>query len=570
MPSDALHYSFMAKELDERLRDGKIEKITMPEKDEIILTVRSRGENSNLLISAAASSARCHLTSRKKENPVAAPSFLMHLRKHIGGAKIIGISAEPFERVLKIKLATRNEMSDVEYKTLAVEIMGKYSNIILVGSDGKISDCIKKVGADLSSKRQVLPALKYLPAPAQDRVALTDSDAVQALLCSFGGGNLPDYIIRNMKGLAPVSAQEAVFAALGRTDCEKLSADEVQSVQNALAQLYRFDNVMPCIRKTDGADADFYIRPYKAFGGEYAFFPTLSAAMDEYFYDKDKAIRFGEKSHRLSAILKNAISRTEKKLAGFIEKTESCRDADRDRLYGELILANIYRIKQGMSEFTAEDWNDGGKLITVPLAKEKTPQANAQQYFKRYAKKKKTIEQTMPLCEKAKADLDYFDTVLISFSLCRENSEIDDLTEELERAGLLKPKQTKKKAKAKRIPSMPMTFSFEGFTIRVGKNNIQNDTLTKNAKADDIWLHTKSIHGSHTLISAEGRTVPDSVILYAASLAAKFSKASASQNVPVDYTFVKYVNKPSGAPVGKVIYTHQKTVYVNPAKDIRI
>ena len=176
----------------------------------------------------------------------------------------------------------------------------------------------------------------------------------------------------------------------------------------------------------------------------------------------------------------------------------------------------------------------------------------------------------MPLCEKAKADLDYFDTVLISFSLCRENSEIDDLTEELERAGLLKPKQTKKKAKAKRIPSMTMTFSFEGFTIRVGKNNIQNDTLTKDAKADDIWLHTKSIHGSHTLISAEGRAVPDSVILYAASLAAKFSKASASQNVPVDYTFVKYVNKPSGAPVGKVIYTHQKTVYVNPAKDIRI
>lgn len=564
MPSDALHYSYLAEELDALLSDGKIEKISMPEKDEIVLGIRARGKNFSLLVSACPSAARCHITESKKENPTVAPSFLMHLRKHIGGAKIIGISAVPFERVLKIEMLTRNEMADEEHKTLIAEIMGKYSNIILVSKNGIISDCIKKVGADTSSKRQVLPSLRYEYPPEQEKIAPTSTELAIVELKNFTGGDLASYAIKKFKGLAPVSAQEAIFSAIGKLDSPPLSDETARLVASKLKSLYECNNLRPCIRKSDGYNADFYFRPYSLFDGEYVFFDSLNQAVDVYFKDKDKQNRFNEKSRHLFTLLKNAIVRTEKKLEGFLEKSESCKNSELDKLFGELLLANIYKIKQGMTSITVENWYDDNKPVTVALDKDKSPQANAQTYFKKYSKKKKTTEQLVPLIEQARAQIDYYDSVLLSFSLCKENSEIDDLTDELEKAGLVKKRQ-KKAAKIKRQPSQPICVQIDGFTVKIGKNNMQNDAVTRCAKSDDIWLHTKAIHGSHVVISANGKTVPDAVIKKAAELAARYSKAAQSQNVPVDYTLAKYVSKPSGSPPGKVIYTHQSTIFVNPS-----
>ncbi len=564
MPSDALHYSYIAEELDGLLKDGKIEKISMPEKDEIVLGIRARGNNFSLLVSACPSAARCHITQSKKENPAVAPSFLMHLRKHIGGAKIAKISAVPFERVLEIKLITRNELADEEKKTLIAEIMGKYSNIILVSSDGVISDCIKKVGADTSSKRQVLPSLRYEYPPKQEKISPLETEPVLQELKNFGGGDLSSFLIKKVKGLSPVSAQEAVFEALGKVDTPPLSEYAATEIVAALQSLYARDTLQPCIRMANKASVDFYFRPYKMFDGQYVFFDSLSQAIDEYFKDRDKQNRFNEKSHHLSSLLKNAISRTEKKLDGFLEKSESCQNLETDKLYGELILSNIYKIKQGMESISVENWYDDNKIITIPLEKDKSPQANAQACFKKYNKKKNTLKQIAPLIEQAKSQLDYYDSVMLAFSLCRENAEIDDLTEELEKAGLAKKRQ-KKGIKVKRQPSQPLCTEINGFTVKIGKNNLQNDRLTRAAKSEDIWLHTKSIHGSHVIISSDGQSVPNDVIKSAAELAARYSKAAQSQNVPVDYTLVKYVSKPSGSPPGKVIYTHQSTVFVNPA-----
>ena len=560
MPSDALHYSYLAKELNENLSDGRIEKIAMPEKDEIVLGIRARGKNVSLLISASASSARCHLTEHKKENPTVAPSFLMHLRKHIGGAKIVGVDCPHCERIIRIKLLTRNELSDEIGKTLIAELMGKYSNIILVNSDGVISECIKHVGLDTSSKRQVLPGLKYESAPSQNKCDPTDTEQAEAALLRFPGGDLDSYMIHSFLGLAPVSVREALFDAAQPLNCPPLHPLQAEAIARQLDELFTGET-HPCLQ-----GGDFFVRPYRHIEKPPVFFPTLSLAMDEHFLAKDRSVRFNEKSKRLQAVLKNAASRAQKRLDGFISKKESCHDAESDKLCGELITANIYRIKKGSETVTLENWYDDNRPVEIALDSRKSPQANAQDYFKRYNKKKKTLAQIEPLIEKTRDEIEYYKSIEPAFSLCTENSEIAELTEELERAGLIEKKR--QKVKQPPIKSSPLTFFIDGFTVRVGKNNMQNDSLTKSAKGDDVWLHTKSIHGSHVIISAERRPVPENVILKAAALAAGYSKAGLSHNVPVDYTLVKYVNKPSGAPPGKVIYTHQNTVYVDPIQQL--
>lgn len=563
MPSDALHYSLMAEELNGFLSDGKLEKITMPERDEIILGIRSRGKNFCLIISAAPACPRCHLTQHSKDNPAVAPAFLMHLRKHIGGAKVLGVECLPFERVLKIKLLTRNELAVEDCKTLVAEIMGKYSNIILVNSDGTISDCIRRVNLDTSSKRQVLPGLKYLPAPVQARTDISDEQTVKAVLRGFNGGNLSSYLLKHLRGLAPVSIEEAVFRALGDNQFAEIDDIAVNKVFQKLQGLYDFSDVSPCVRYTQLSAADFYMRRYECVSGDYKYFSTLSEAMDEFFFARDKANRFNEKSRHLSALLKTAITRTEKKLSGFLEKQQECADLDNDKLFGELLTANIYRIGKGMQGVNLENYYNEYKTVYIPLDNQKSAQANAQNYFKKYAKKKKTLQQLEAQIESARTQLDYYGSISPAFSLCTEISEIEDLQREMELVGLLKSKPSSKK-KSNSKPSSPLTVTFEGFAIRIGKNNVQNDELTKSAKKDDIWLHTQKIHGSHVVISAEGKQIPDSVILRAAQHAAYYSKAALSQNVPVDYTAIKYVDKPKSAPPGKVIYTHHNTVYVNP------
>ena len=564
MPSDALHYSFIADELNEKLCDGRIEKISMPEKDEIVLGIRSRGTNYSLLISASPMASRCHLTKHRKENPASAPSFLMHLRKHIGGAKIISVKNPSCERIICIKLLTRNEMSDEVCKTLIAEIMGKYSNIILVDSNGIISDSIRKVGIDTSSKRQVLPGLKYESAPAQDKLSPLNTESAKLTLASFPGGDIGAYIISKFKGLAPSSANEAAYRALRMIDCPTLTNTQCAKVAEELVALYNLKTARPCLN-----ERDFYIRPYSLYGTDYKFCQSLNEAMDEYFFDRDRALRFNERSKHLQSLLKNAIARTQKKLSGFIQKEESCKGLEADKICGELLLANLYRIKTGMTSVTLENWYNENAPVTVTLDPQKSPQSNAQIYFKNYSKKKKTLEQLKTLIKKTQDELDYYDTVLLSFSLCTENSEIDELAAELEQIGLIKNKQSKNRThKNIAKTSAPLSTVVEGYTVKIGKNNIQNDMLTKGAKNNDVWLHTKNIHGSHVIISAENSKVPESVILEAARLAARYSKAAQSQNVPVDYTLVKYVNKPSGAPLGKVIYTHQSTVYVDPANNL--
>ncbi len=558
MPADSLHIKQIAIELNELLRGGRIDKLTMPEPDEIILHIHAKA-NHTVVMSANPSLPRVHITKNApKNNPLTAPAFLMHLRKHIGGASITEVTAHDGERILMFALKARNELGYEEKKTLICEIMGKYANIILTNADGKISECIKHISPASSEKRPVLPGLTYSFPPPQNKVNIFDGSALKSVLSSFDGGNAGGYILANAAGLAPATVNAITAAALGGLFFNELTTEQTEKLADAFNQTRILKNAKPCVRKESGVKSDFWIKPFEQ-DGEYEFFNSLNEAMDAHFFALDRDRRLSEKARIPKTTVKNAIARTEKKLKLFRERKAEASDAETDRLNGELITANIYRLKQGMSSFEAENYyEEPPQKITVKLDSSKSPQYNAQAYFKKYAKKKKTLSIVEEQIAEAVADLEYFNSIYDSFSFT-DAEGLEEITAELYAANLLHEPKGKRK-KEKLLSGGEIVF--EGCTIRWGKTNYQNDRLTKAARASDTWLHTQKIHGSHVIVS--GENVSERVLVRAAQIAAYYSKARLGENVPVDYTLKKYVSKPKGSPPGKVVYTDYKTLFVTP------
>lgn len=558
MPADSLHIKQIAIELNELLRGGRIDKLTMPEPDEIILHVHAKA-NHTVVMSANPSLPRVHITKNApKNNPLTAPAFLMHLRKHIGGASITEVTAHDGERILMFSLKARNELGYEEKKTLICEIMGKYANIILANADGKISECIKHISPASSEKRPVLPGLTYSFPPPQNKINIFDGNALKSVLSSFEGGNAGGYILANAAGLAPATVNAITAAALGGLFFTELTTEQIEKLADAFNQTRILKNAKPCVRKESGVKSDFWIKPFEQ-DGEYEFFNSLNEAMDAHFFALDRDRRLSEKARIPKTTVKNAIARTEKKLKLFRERKAEASDAETDRLNGELITANIYRLKQGMSSFEAENYyEEPPQKITVKLDSSKSPQYNAQAYFKKYAKKKKTLSIVEEQIAEAVADLEYFNSIYDSFSFT-DAEGLEEITAELYAANLLHEPKGKRK-KEKLLSGGEIVF--EGCTIRWGKTNYQNDRLTKAARASDTWLHTQKIHGSHVIVS--GENVSERVLVRAAQIAAYYSKARLGENVPVDYTLKKYVSKPKGSPPGKVVYTDYKTLFVTP------
>lgn len=558
MPADSLHIKQIAIELNELLRGGRIDKLTMPEPDEIILHIHAKA-NHTVVMSANPSLPRVHITKNApKNNPLTAPAFLMHLRKHIGGASITEVTAHDGERILMFALKARNELGYEEKKTLICEIMGKYANIILTNADGKISECIKHISPASSEKRPVLPGLTYSFPPPQNKINIFDGSALKSVLSSFDGGNAGGYILANAAGLAPATVNAITAAALGGLFFNELTTEQIEKLADAFNQTRILKNAKPCVRKESGVKSDFWIKPFEQ-DGKYEFFNSLNEAMDAHFFALDRDRRLSEKARIPKTTVKNAIARTEKKLKLFRERKAEASDAETDRLNGELITANIYRLKQGMSSFEAENYyEEPPQKITVKLDSSKSPQYNAQAYFKKYAKKKKTLSIVEEQIAEAVADLEYFNSIYDSFSFT-DAEGLEEITAELYAANLLHEPKGKRK-KEKLLSGGEIVF--EGCTIRWGKTNYQNDRLTKAARASDTWLHTQKIHGSHVIVS--GENVSERVLVRAAQIAAYYSKARLGENVPVDYTLKKYVSKPKGSPPGKVVYTDYKTLFVTP------
>ena len=570
MPFDGLTLGLVARELDRALAGGRINKIIQPERDEIILTIRSGGENRQLLLSATANCARAHLTTTRKNNPLEPPALCMLMRKHITGGRVAAIRQLCADRILEIEIEHHDELGDPARKRLICEFMGKHSNLIFVDGDGRIIDSARRVNDQISSVREVLPGLRYELPPAHGKLNY-DEVTAESLYAAMSGmsGKLFKLISQCVSGMSAQTARELAFRATGsaeahsdecdlRACCESV-AENIKAIPGHLAPAI--------LRDETGAPAEVVAFEYRSLAHLTSQgFPTLSEAVDEFYRTRDMNERLQQKSAAIHRTLKKNIERCERKLALQREALLGSQRMEEYRLKGELLTANLHLAQKGMKSVALPNYYEEGMPdLKVELDEKLSPGQNAQKYFKLYQKARNAQTLAAEQIEKTESELNYLEGQLDNLSKCAEEAELFELRQELEKFGYVKPNKSRRQMK-QLPPSRPMRFTSPGGrVILVGKNNLQNDKLTFTAQPDEVWLHAKDMPGSHVIIVDPEPS--DADIAYAARLAAAYSKGGASSRVPVDYTLRKYVKKPGGAKPGFVIYTHQRTLSVEPLRE---
>ena len=570
MPLDGLTLGLVARELDAALTGGRVNKIIQPERDEIVLTIRNAGANRQLLLSATANCARAHLTTTHKNNPLEPPALCMLMRKHITGGRIVSIRTVESDRILEIEIEHFDELGDRARKKLICEFMGKHSNLIFVGGDGRIIDSARRVTEAISSVREVLPGLRYELPPAHGKIPYDRVEA-EALYEALSGksGPLHKLIAANISGMSAQTARELAFRAAGSEDahsdeidlraaCECV-ADSLRKIPDSLAPAILFNE--------EGAPVDAVAFPYLSRAHLKAEpYPTLSEALDAFYRGRDMAERIKQKSAALHRTLKKNIERCERKLALQNEALLGSQRMEEYRLKGELLTANLHLAQKGAKACEVPNYYEADMpMLRIELDEKLSPGQNAQKYFKLYQKARNAQTLAAEQIEKTSAELDYLEGQMDNLDKCREEAELFELRQELEKLGYVRMNRSRRQMK-QLPPSRPMKFTApSGRTILVGKNNLQNDKLTGTAQPNEVWLHAKDMPGSHVIIVGED---PDEeTILFAARLAALYSKGRTGSRVPVDYTLRRYVKKPGGAKPGFVIYTNQRTLYVEPARE---
>jgi predicted ribosome quality control (RQC) complex YloA/Tae2 family protein len=562
MSFDGVFTKAMVNELNSALKSGRINKVQQPYKNEVILTIRSGGKNHKLLLSAHPSYARVHLTNEAYDNPAEPPMFCMLLRKHLEGAIIEDIYQVDADRIIIFEIKGRNEIGDISYKQLIVEIMGRHSNIVLVDkSRNTILDCVKHVSYALNSYRAILPGQTYIFPPEQHKQnPFTSSENDVLKLLDFNSGKLDRQLVDQFAGISPVFSREVIFES-GLANRTTVPKAFVQLIQNVLD-----GSISPSITIQAGKEA-FYLFPLKHLNGESKFFSSLSEMLDRFYFGKAERDRVKQQSTDVERFIVNEKNKNEKKIEKLKTTLTEAEKAEEFQRHGELLTANLFAAKKGMKEIEVINYYDeNGETVVITLDPRKTPSENAQKYFSKYQKAKNSVAIVLEQIEKAHDEVEYFDRLLQQVQVASPK-DIEEIREELIEGGYIRERQRKKKKLGQNAkPILDHYIASDGTEIIVGKNNKQNDYLTnKLAARDEIWLHTKDIPGSHVVIRSKE---PDEETIHeAATLAAYFSKARQSSSVPVDFTKVRFVKKPSGAKPGFVIYENQQTVYVTPDEE---
>ncbi|MBQ9481567.1 MAG: NFACT family protein [Clostridia bacterium] len=557
MPQDAFTMKIAARELNALLSGGKINKITQPAKDELIFTVYTGGKTVAICISANAQSARICPTRAVYDSPAVAPNFCMLLRKHLSGATVKEVLQLGYERITEIVFDTKNDFREAVEKKLVCEIMGKYSNVFLT-ENGRILGALRPPVGDLNGSRLLLTGVAYSLPPAQDKFEITDKTRVSGAFLSFNGGDLPAFAAATVKGVSLPTARELTFRFFGSPSVTSFKGKEAEFYDFAAGFLEN-----PPV-KPNVCGGDFYVCEYEHIGGERKFFDTLLEAEEHLFDGKDAERKRRQSGKTLADKLKAHEKKLRKKLQALTEKELSCEDAEENRIKGELLTAYQHSVREGAEWCElANYYSETGETVKIKLDPSLSANRNAQNYFKKYAKQKKTLAAVAPQKEEVSAELDYLQDIYSELERCERPSDFEALAEELKEAGILKKENGTRRKKEQ--PSMPKIFVFGDFVIKAGRNNVQNDRLVSSSERDDIWLHTKNFHSAHVIVQTEGRKVPDGVLLFAAEICAYYSKARGGDKVHVDYCLKKYVKKPPKAKPGGVIYTDFKTILVTPA-----
>lgn len=574
----ALDGIFLRKVRTELLNEAvglRVDKVNQPTKDEIILNLRGRSVTKKLLLCVRADSPRVHFTTHNIDNPPVPPMFCMLMRKYLQGALIENIRQFETDRILFIDFDATNEIGDRIELTLCIEIMGKYSNLILISS-GKIIDSIKRVDYTTSSVRQILPGLGYNLPPKQDKLSLESADVKQVIerILTQKDKYLSSAVLNTVQGVSPVVSREIAH----RTAFEDVFVSSLSSVQVDIlkAELTQIQNNLNTLSKvyflTEENDKpkDLSHYPIRQYGDKLKVkeYESCSELLDDFYFERDRINRINHRWHELIKLLNNLIERTARKIALQREELKRCEDKDKMRLFGELIIANMHYLQKGVTYYEVENYYDDCKLIKIPCSPALSPQENQKKYYKEYRKAQTAEKMLVDLIKHGEDEIEYLESVLDELSRADTDNEISAIRMELSDGGYIKNTKGKKQKAPKELP--PLEFrSDDGFKILVGRNNIQNDKLSlKTAGKNDMWLHTQKTPGSHVVIFGEGKEISDLAIEQAAAIAAFHSKAKNSSLVPVDYTRVKQLKKPNGGKAGMVIYHEYWTIITKPDKDL--
>ena len=577
MALDAATLALVTAELNAKLTDAKIAKIFEPTRDELVITLRTRTETFSLLLSARSGSARVCLTQESFENPETPPSFCMLMRKHLTGGRLLGVHMEPGDRIVYFDFLCTNEMGDLVQNTLCAELMGRYSNLVLVQS-GKIIDALKRVDFEDSEIRQLLPGLAYTvpPKPARPDFLAVSAASIVSLACQR---ELPvaDALNKTVAGVGPVVCREAAWRAFGG---EHLLASELTQAQR-VQLMEAIDGLKeehaaggrPCsVLTPEGKPVEFtFFRP-RQYGESYIIkeWPSFGGMLEGYYAEKDRVERLRTKSKELHKAVHNMYERAVRKQAARKEELAATEKSETLRLYGELLSANLYLAQKGMKSITVSNWYDEGKEVTIPLDLRYSPSQNAQNYFKNYKKKQTAARMLAELLEEGEKEIAYLETVLYEVETASGEAALNEIRAELKSQGYLKYYKPRDK-KAKPADFLRFTSS-DGFEILVGRNNAQNDRLTLHtARGKDLWFHVQKAPGSHVVVMSRGQEIPDSTRQEAAELAVLYSsafKAGTGAKVAVDTTEVKNIWKAAGAKPGMVLYEVYTTVYITPREEL--
>ena len=569
MAFDAFFLSAVLDEVRERCMGARIDKIHQPSRDTLILHLRCKEGREKLLFAANPTAPRLHLTNSSPENPPEPPMFCMLLRKHLMGAKIADISQIPMERCAVFTFDCTDEMGFPVQKKLVAELMGRTCNLYLLSPEGRILDCLRRIGLD-ESKRAALPGLMYqLPEPITKQHPLKHENYVNFLEAP-GADLIADRLMDVFGGLSPLVCREAALFAAGSTDA-RIDLRDVDSVAEKL-QLFFHEHLhhpKPCYYALpDGTPKQFAFCPIRQYGDDKTA-ESFGALLDMYYTLRDRKDAMRQKGQAVRKTVQNLCTRLTRKLAIQEKELEATYDRERLRQLGDIVTANIHRIVKGQTTVRCQDFYDEEmKEIDIPISPILSPQQNAAKFYKDYAKLKNAEKELTKQIELGENELHYLKSVLEELNRAGTDAELEEIKRELQDGGYLRPDAGRKKLKQAKVP--PMRFeSTDGYPIYVGRNNRQNEELTfKLARKDDIWCHASKVHGSHVIISCGGTTPPDDTVTQAAQLAAYYSESTGGQNIAVDVTPVKQVKKILGGKPGMVIYHTYKTVIANPYADI--
>lgn len=572
MAFDGITTKSVCYELQNSILEGKINKIFEPNKNEILLGIYVNGKNYALNICIDSNLYRMHLTTNSKPNPLNALNFCMLLRKHILGYKIKEIiSNDNLERIVKIKLEGYNELNDLTTKYLVVELMGKHSNIILLNDKFFIIDSLRHLDTSSNSYRDILPAHEYI-SPKNNKHNFYNIKSVEDFCNIFKedlNSSLSSLLVNYFIGFSKPFVKN-ILKKLNIND-KNYSKDDIIKVFNYISNILKNLNSKQISLVT-------YYNDNKKMDYAIDFIPKKSDLdinffIDDFYFNKEINNNFVSYRNNLLKLISHILKKYSLRLASINNKLKECEDKDKYKLYGELITANLYKTPKdyNLDNIKVENYYDNNNLIDIPLDNTISVANNAKKYFKKYNKLKNALEIVTLQKKETEEELLYVESIIYELDYAKDIHEVNDIFNEISENPIFKDYiqiNTKSNNKKDDIPSLPREYHIDGYVVLVGKNNKQNDYLTtKIANKNDLWFHTKDIHGSHVILKDPKDNIPDSILIKCAKLAAYYSKARLSTNVPVDYCYVKYVKKPNGSKPGMVIYSNNKTLYVNPSID---